>query len=47
MMVNKQIGKKVKIRATHKFTGRSVMLYYPNLADAQERNPAMEGFEYV
>jgi hypothetical protein len=47
MMVNKQIGKKFKIRAMHKFTGRSVMLYYPSLADAQKCNPAMEGFEYV
>ena len=46
-MVNKPIGKKSKIRATHKFTGRSVMLYYPTIEEAQKRNPAMEGFEYV
>lgn len=38
---------KREIRAVHKFTLRSVKLYYEDIEEAKRQNSAMRDFEYV
>jgi len=36
-----------RIRAKHKFTNETVLLYYPTIQEAQRRNPGLIDFEYL